>query len=105
MKIVEEKEYDKVLEASSNIIVQLSADWCGPCRLLTPILDSVATEKGIDVIKVNIDNSPLIVSRYKVRSIPRILFVKDGLVEEELVGNQGRDKIELICKKVYELEG
>ena len=57
---------------------------------------------GIDAIKVNIDNNPRIVEKYKVRSIPRILFVKDGLVEEELVGNQNRAKLEAVCKEVYE---
>tara|TARA_B110000858_G_scaffold181230_1_gene219532 strand:+ start:127 stop:438 length:312 start_codon:yes stop_codon:yes gene_type:complete len=102
MRIVEDKDYWDVISKSSNIIVQLSADWCGPCRLLTPVLSSVAADNGIDAIKVNIDNNPRIVEKYKVRSIPRILFVKDGLVEEELVGNQNRAKLEAVCKEVYE---
>ena len=102
MRIVEDKDYWEVISKSSNIIVQLSADWCGPCRLLTPVLSSVAADNGIDAIKVNIDNNPRIVEKYKVRSIPRILFVKDGLVEEELVGNQNRAKLEAVCKEVYE---
>ena len=103
MRLVEEKDYDDVLNETNNIIVQLSADWCGPCRILTPVLASVAADKGIEAIKVNIDNNPTIVAKYSVRSIPRILFVKDGLVEEELVGNQNRAKLEEVCKKVYEL--
>ena len=102
MRLVEEKDYWDVIGESNNIIVQLSADWCGPCRLLTPVLSAVAAEKGIEAIKVNIDNNPRIVEKYKVRSIPRILFVKDGLVEEELVGNQNRAKLEAVCKEVYE---
>ena len=102
MRIVEDKDYWDVISKSNNIIVQLSADWCGPCRLLTPVLSSVAADNGIDAIKVNIDNNPRIVEKYKVRSIPRILFVKDGLVEEELVGNQNRAKLEAVCKEVYE---
>tara|TARA_R110000782_G_scaffold259398_1_gene349872 strand:- start:1209 stop:1520 length:312 start_codon:yes stop_codon:yes gene_type:complete len=102
VRIVEDKDYWDVISKSNNIIVQLSADWCGPCRLLTPVLSSVAADNGIDAIKVNIDNNPRIVEKYKVRSIPRILFVKDGLVEEELVGNQNRAKLEAVCKEVYE---
>ena len=102
MRLVEEKDYWDVIGESNNVIVQLSADWCGPCRLLTPVLSAVAAEKGIEAIKVNIDNNPRIVEKYKVRSIPRILFVKDGLVEEELVGNQNRAKLEAVCKEVYE---
>jgi len=103
MRLVEEKDYDDVLSETKNVIVQLSADWCGPCRILTPVLASVAADKGIEAIKVNIDNNPTIVAKYSVRSIPRILFVKDGFVEEELVGNQNRAKLEAVCKKVYEL--
>ena len=103
MRLVEEKDYDDVLSETNNVIVQLSADWCGPCRILTPVLEAVAADKGITAIKVNIDNNPTIVKKYSVRSIPRILFVKDGLVAEELVGNQNRDKLEAVCKEVYEL--
>ena len=102
MRLVEEKEYESVLAESSNVIVQLSADWCGPCRLLTPVLESFATEKGIDVIKVNIDRNPSIVEKYSVRSIPRILFIKEGEVVTDMTGNQGRQKLEEVFKEVYE---
>jgi len=102
MRLVEEKEYDEVLNNTNNLIVQLSADWCGPCRVLTPILESIASEKGIEVVKVNIDNNPSIVAKYSVRSIPRILFIKDGLVVTDMTGNQGRQKLEEACKDVYE---
>tara|TARA_E500000318_G_C3424659_1_gene158703 strand:+ start:178 stop:489 length:312 start_codon:yes stop_codon:yes gene_type:complete len=102
MRLVEEKEYDEVLSNTNNIIVQLSADWCGPCRILTPILESVAAEKGIDVVKVNIDTNPSIVAKYSVRSIPRILFIKEGKVVTDMTGNQGRQKLEEMCSQVYE---
>ena len=102
MRLVEEKEYDEVVANTNNIIVQLSADWCGPCRVLSPLLESIGTEKGIDVIKVNIDKNPSIVAKYSVRSIPRILFIKEGQVVTDMTGNQGRQKIEEVCKEVYE---
>tara|TARA_B100001057_G_C22389234_1_gene771550 strand:- start:219 stop:530 length:312 start_codon:yes stop_codon:yes gene_type:complete len=102
MRLVEENEYDKLLLDSNNIIVQLSADWCGPCRILTPVLESVAAERGIDVVKVNIDNNPSIVAKYSVRSIPRILFIQGGQVVTDLMGNQSKSKIEEICKEIYE---
>ena len=102
MRLVEEKDYDELLSNTSNIIVQLSADWCGPCRVLTPVLESVAGEKGIDVVKVNIDNNPSIVAKYSVRSIPRILFIKDGEVINDMTGNQGKQKLEEVCNQVYE---
>ena len=102
MRLVEEKEYDEVVANSSNIIVQLSADWCGPCRQLTPVLESIGIEKNIDVIKVNIDKNPSIVTKYSVKSIPRILFIKEGQVVNDMTGNLGRQKLEEICKNVYE---
>jgi len=102
MRLVEEKEYDEVVANSSNIIVQLSADWCGPCRQLTPVLESIGIEKDIDVIKVNIDKNPSIVTKYSVKSIPRILFIKEGQVVNDMTGNLGRQKLEEICKNVYE---
>jgi|TARA_R110000823_G_scaffold199313_1_gene330422 thioredoxin 1 len=100
MKVITEDKFESTIK-DNNIIIQLSADWCGPCRILTPVLSAVAAEKGIEAIKVNIDNNPKIVAKYAVKSIPRILFVKDGLVEEELVGNQNRAKLEAVCKEVY----
>ena len=102
MRLVEEKEYDEVLSNSNNIIVQLSADWCGPCKALTPVLESVASERGITVVKVNIDNNPSIVARYSVRSIPRILFIKEGDVVTDLTGLCAKSKLEETCKEVYE---
>ena len=102
MRLVEEKEYDELLINTNNLIVQLSADWCGPCRVLTPILESIAGEKGIDVVKVNIDRNPAIVTKYSVRSIPRILFIKEGEVVTDMTGNQGRQKLEEVCSQVYE---
>ena len=102
MRLVEEKDYDEIVDSTSNLIVQLSADWCGPCKALTPILESVASERGIDVVKVNIDNNPAIVSRYTVRSIPRILFIKEGEVVTDMTGNQGKQKLEEVCSQVYE---
>ena len=102
MRLVEEKEYDEVLSNSNNIIVQLSADWCGPCKALTPVLESVASERGIAVVKVNIDNNPSIVARYSVRSIPRILFIKEGDVVTDLTGLCAKSKLEETCKEVYE---
>ena len=96
----DENEFEKQIK-DNDIIVQLSADWCGPCKVLTPVLESVANEKSINVVKVNIDSCPSVVQKYSVRSIPRILFIKAGLVSDDLTGNQSRAKIEEACQKVY----
>ena len=100
MRIINEDELAEKIKGS-DMIVQLSADWCGPCKVLTPVLEAVANEKSIDVVKVNIDSNPAVVQKYSVRSIPRILFIKDGQLTDDLTGNQSRAKIEEACKKVY----
>ena len=65
------------------------------------MLASIANEKNIDVVKVNIDTSPGVVQKYSVRSIPRILFIKSGNVIEDITGLCGRQKLEEACQKVY----
>ena len=100
MRIVEEDKFEEEIK-DKNVIVQLSADWCGPCKVLTPVLESIAKERNINVFKVNIDCNPSIVQRYSVKSIPRIIFIKDGEVANDLTGNQKRSKLETICKEIY----
>jgi len=100
MKIVEEENFEQEIN-NQNVIVQLSADWCGPCKVLTPVLHNAAERYNINVFKVNIDDCPSIVKKYSVRSIPRILFIKDGMVLEELIGNQDRTKLDNTIKTVY----
>jgi thioredoxin 1 len=100
MRVVEENNFEKEVR-DKDVIVQISADWCTPCQLLSPVLQDVAEHYAIDVFKVNIDNCPSVVKKYSIRSLPRIIFIKDGLVADELSGNQDRNKLETTIKEVY----
>ena len=100
MRILEEDKFEEEIK-DKDIIVQLSADWCGPCKVITPVLQNVAESYNIDVFKVNIDNCPGIVNKYTIRSIPRILFMKSGNVIEDITGLCARQKLEATCKEVY----
>lgn len=78
----------EALESNIPVIVDFYADWCGPCKMMAPIIDQLATEyEGkVKIGKVNTDENRAIASKYNIMSIPTIIFIKDGEVVETTVG-------------------
>lgn len=60
------------------VLVDFYADWCGPCRMILPFLEEIQNELGINIVKINIDDSPDVASRYEVMSIPTLIIFKNG---------------------------
>ena len=82
-----EQTYDEALIAADGLVmVDFWAEWCGPCRAVAPVLEELASETGVTLMKVNVDENPGLAAHYNVRSIPTILFVKDGEVVDQVVG-------------------
>ncbi len=84
-----------VINSNKPVLVDFWAEWCGPCRVLGPILDEVAKEVGekANVLKVNVDDNPELAQRYGIRGIPTMIFFKNGQAAKTLVGVQPKEEI------------
>jgi thioredoxin 2 len=86
----------EVLTSESSVLVDCWAPWCGPCRTLSPIIDELASDyaSAVKVVKLNVDENPLIASQYGIRSIPTMLFFKDGKMVQKVTGALPKEQIE-----------
>lgn len=82
------EEFKKVLEENENVVIKFSAEWCGPCKALKPILDDLSTQYSDNVkfVEIDVENSDELTSEYKVRNVPTILYIKNGEVKDKSVG-------------------
>ncbi len=84
-----EQNFDEAMAANQNVMmVDFWAEWCGPCRAIAPVLEDLTRESAgtVTLAKVNVDENPALAARYGIRSIPTILFVKQGKVADQVIG-------------------
>lgn len=87
-KVATNNTFDELIQSDKLVIADFWATWCGPCRMLTPILDEVEEEMSdkIQVVKVNVDDADEVAAQFRIMSIPTLLFFKNGQVVDKTVG-------------------
>jgi len=93
---------NEMISKTNNVVVDVWAEWCGPCRSLSPTLEEFAVNNpDVTVIKVNADDSPDFCADHGVRALPSVLFFKDGEYKERLVGNNSLNRFQEVKDVIF----
>lgn len=95
IKINKENFASEVLNSNKPVLLDFYADWCGPCRMVGPIVSEIANERNdVKVGKINVDEQPELAAQFQVMSIPMLAVIKNGKIENQVVGYRSKEQIE-----------
>ena len=91
---------EEVLKSEKMVLIDFYADWCGPCKMLAPIVEEVASEhEDLKVVRINIDNEESIAMDYQIMSIPTLVLIKDGKEVDRVIGYVQKKVIETMIER------
>lgn len=94
-RLDKESDFDKIIK-EGNWLVDFYADWCGPCRMLIPVLEEMSSK--YDILEIDTDKFPTLAAKFGVMSIPNLLFFDNGKLKSQTVGYHTKDELENIMK-------
>lgn len=100
---IDDSTFDaEVLKSNKPVLIDFWAPWCGPCRAISPMVEQLAGEFGekIKFVKCNVDDNPISPGKYGIRSIPTLMFFKDGNVVNQVIGIVAKSKLEEVINKI-----
>ena len=95
LELTNETFDEEVGSSELPLVVDFWAEWCGPCRMVAPVLEQIATENAgkLRLAKLNVDDAPAIAQRFSIMSIPTIMVFKDGVMKKRIVGAKGKGQL------------
>ncbi|MCX8074517.1 MAG: thioredoxin [Clostridia bacterium] len=94
IKNINESEFEKeVIESKGLVVVDFFANWCPPCQLLMPVMEEIAKEEKVTILKINLDTNSVVANEYSVSSIPTLIIFKDGIQQDRIIGYVEKEKI------------
>lgn len=101
INLTKDSYHNEVMETEKVVVIDFWATWCGPCRMMAPVVEEVAKDyPDVKVCKVNVDEEPELSNAFKIVSIPTIVVIKNGEIIDSVVGYRPKEDIEKIIKLV-----